>query len=767
MALVAGMPVPVVLSPVQARSERLEISVPASSGDLAVNRLAARFGVNVVVVADLQSRQTPTLSGRYTMDEAFSRLLAPVGARAVRIGPGIYRVEVIPLRSPARSPTAPQVETAPTEVDDVIVTAPVDRGVLDGVNGRSTLDADGLLNRRGRSATETVATLSVTVESTRQGAGRSKLFIRGLADSALSGPLQATIGQYFDEIRLGFGVPDPDLSLVDVRRVEVFEGPQGSRFGSGSIGGIIRIDPELPDPTSRSGILAGALSTTRAGAPGGDASLVVNTPLGLDSAARLVLYGRRDGGFVDTADRGADADSIDVLGARVGYQRAGPGWTMNLVAISQGVSARDTPVTADPAQLRNHLTTAQPYEGDFSLAGASFSRKWSDVRLTSTASASRQTLDETFDASVPAAGVTASTVRRQRADAASVENRVELDPGAGWRVNSGFSLIGARTRSDRSRADGSGRVDRVEVERVFQEAALFGEVVATPLPAHSVSIGGRVAQVRIDTDITAPNGPTSNAPAESDFILTPSLGWRWTTGWGGEIFARYEEGIRPGDVSEAQGFGRPYGPDRVRLIEAGASNAANRAWRLEASVGLIDWRDIQSDTITIGGDLVTDNIGDGRIAFARVAGAWNPTSDLHLFGALFLNRSELRLSGPSLIGIPESVLPNVAPVSGRLGIDYGPIPIGGGSLTVGGHLRYIGRSTPGLGPGLDTPQGGYADTELSARLDRERHSLVLSITNLFEISAPRFSIGAPYRLYEGGVVPLRPLSVRFGIEKRF
>ena len=362
--------------------------------------------------------------------------------------------------------------------------------------------------------------------------------------------------------------------------------------------------------------------------------------------------------------------------------------------------------------------------------------------------------------------------RLQETEAVSFETRAEVDLAPAWRVNAGASLAQAETQSTRTRLRpeiGVRPFGQVEGDRTFREAALFGEMVVRPTASLSLVLGGRMARVRIVNRITADgSGPSAVGSSDNaDVFVTPSVGLSWTPPWGGQLFSRYEEGVRPGDVGEVQGLGRPYGPDRVSLLEAGAASPPNRTWRLEGSAGLVDWRDIQSDTITVGGDLVTDNIGDGRIVFVGLNAAWNPSDDLRLSGGLFLNRSELRLGGPSLIGVPEGDLPSVAPVSGRVGVEYGPIPLGAQRLSLSAHMRYIGRSTPGLGPGLDEPQGGYMDTSLSARLEADRHAVVFSISNPFDVSATRFAIGAPYRLYEGGVVPLRPMTVRFGIEARF
>jgi hypothetical protein len=189
--------------------------------------IATQAGVDVVVQAQLRGRAAAGVNGRLTVDQAFERLLRPTGARAVRLADGVYRIEPAPPVRPTPQPPRP---AAPTVLDEVIVTASVRRGGLSEATGRTRIPPTGLERTEGVASSEAVADLSATVDSTRQGPGRNKLFVRGLADSAFNGPLQSTIGQYLGDLRLTYGSPDPDLALVDIAGVEVFEGPQGARF---------------------------------------------------------------------------------------------------------------------------------------------------------------------------------------------------------------------------------------------------------------------------------------------------------------------------------------------------------------------------------------------------------------------------------------------------------------------------------------------------------------------------------------------------------
>jgi iron complex outermembrane receptor protein len=132
-----------------------------------------------------------------------------------------------------------------------------------------------------------------------------------------------------------------DIKLVDINRVEVLRGPQGTAFGNSSLGGAVRTIPEAPKLDRFEGKLgAGYSSTSGNGGNNNSVQGVVNVPLVTDKLAlRAVVYRYGDSGFyrntagstINTAFRaavnayGAQAFAVDqdnvgvsrVTGARV------------------------------------------------------------------------------------------------------------------------------------------------------------------------------------------------------------------------------------------------------------------------------------------------------------------------------------------------------------------------------------------------------------------------------------------------------------------
>lgn len=744
-------------------------AVPSGPTLSGLEGLSEQARIDVVVTADLSGRVSPAVRGVLPVEEALRRLLAPAGARAVRLAEGVYRIE--PAPTPARRPSPPVEAPEPAQLPEIVVVAPVARGVLAGTEGRSRLDQDAVTRTADLSSSETFADLSATIDSTRLGPGRNKLFIRGVADSAFSGPLQATIGQYFGDLRLTYGSPDPDLAAIDIAAVDVFEGPQASRFGSGPIGGVIRLQPRAPVRGVREMVASLGASATSGGAPGADVALVANTPLGRVGDGRFAVYARREGGFSPPGAEGRRPDDVDLVGGRGVIRAVAGGWTVDLTALAQKIEAEDVQSIETYARDRP-ADVAEPYANTFGLVGVTASTRRGGGHFTVAASLSRQDVDERYDATQKDAPVAAFVDRRQTATAFSIEGRLERPLGEKASFNGGAALAVGHTDASRRRYDGGeeGRGYGADLERSFSDFAVFGETAVQVSSNLRVAIGGRVSATRIlyRRETVLDHAEYAAYPPDSlNLALSPSVSARWTWPSGLSAFARLEQGVRPAGVSEADGGVERYRPDRLTLLETGVRSPDGDPLSGEVSIGWIDWRDIQADTVTQGGDLVIDNVGDGRIAFLQAKGAWRPTETVSLSAGAFLNASRLTRTQPSIIIVGEGDLPNVAPFGAQASLAHDGGYFLGRPVTTALDLRYVGRSRLGVGPALDVPQGGYLKSDVTVRWGDERGAISLHISNPLDISATRYGIGSPYQLDRRTVTPLRPLTVRLGFDVAF
>jgi len=134
------------------------------------------------------------------------------------------------------------------------------------------------------------------------GPGQSEYEARGIA---ANGGASATVGFYLDEVPLssptldqvGKVMIDPDL--YDINRVEVLRGPQGTLYGSGSMGGAIKIVTNQPKLDVFEGSVQGTVSGTEGGGLNGGGNAMFNLPIGDTMALRVVGTDTYRSGWID------------------------------------------------------------------------------------------------------------------------------------------------------------------------------------------------------------------------------------------------------------------------------------------------------------------------------------------------------------------------------------------------------------------------------------------------------------------------------------
>jgi len=130
-----------------------------------------------------------------------------------------------------------------------------------------------------------------------------RLTLRGVRSAG-----EATVGLYYDETPLtgpagttaDASSTSADVNLFDAERIEVLRGPQGTLYGSGSMGGTLRVILNKPDSSRYAGAVEAQGSAQKDGGQGYSVKGMVNVPLIEDKlAARLVLYKAEQGGYID------------------------------------------------------------------------------------------------------------------------------------------------------------------------------------------------------------------------------------------------------------------------------------------------------------------------------------------------------------------------------------------------------------------------------------------------------------------------------------
>jgi len=87
--------------------------------------------------------------------------------------------------------------------------------------------------------------------------------------------------------------------LFDLNHVEVLRGPQGTLYGSGSMGGTIKLVTNQPKLGAWEAATDASVSDTSHGSANGGGSLMLNMPIGEITALRIVTTAKYLSGWID------------------------------------------------------------------------------------------------------------------------------------------------------------------------------------------------------------------------------------------------------------------------------------------------------------------------------------------------------------------------------------------------------------------------------------------------------------------------------------
>ena len=138
------------------------------------------------------------------------------------------------------------------------------------------------------------------------GPGQGNIYMRGLSAGFAGNQSSASIAPfpnvatYLDEQSMTFPSRNVDVYMVDMQRVEVLEGPQGTLFGGGAEAGAIRYITNKPKLSATEGTAEFSYGTTAHGDPNTAVNGTLNLPLIPDKlAVRGVFYNDKRGGYID------------------------------------------------------------------------------------------------------------------------------------------------------------------------------------------------------------------------------------------------------------------------------------------------------------------------------------------------------------------------------------------------------------------------------------------------------------------------------------
>lgn len=140
------------------------------------------------------------------------------------------------------------------------------------------------------------------------------IYIRGIGQGDFVPTVEPGVGLYVDGVYIARSV-GAILDLVEVQRIEILRGPQGTLFGRNTIGGAISVTTKKPDET-----LAGRAEVTVGSASRIDAKASVNIPITDKFFTRLSAGTSNRDGYVTRPFDGKDLGNVKTQTGRADFR---------------------------------------------------------------------------------------------------------------------------------------------------------------------------------------------------------------------------------------------------------------------------------------------------------------------------------------------------------------------------------------------------------------------------------------------------------------
>lgn len=575
-------------------------------------------------------------------------------------------------------------------VGEVVVTASKTGEAVREVSGSVSAITGEALMTIGAQSAQDYLDRTPGVGFNRQQPGFSTITVRGVNTStSFANLFQGTTGSYINGVPLTdayYSAGVPDIDAFDVRDVEIYRGPQGTLFGSSSLGGAVNYIANRPALDGlEAAAFASAGATRGAENPSGSAKLMLNLPVADGVAAiRAVAILRRDAGYIDNRGTGeANANSTTVKGGRLmGRWAPATGTDINWLSLYQrtetgdagwrnpdldGLAKFTNVAEASRTSVEIHSLTADQELGFGVLTGqVAYHRKRagfsSDLKRFGALGFQRPYLHDAVETEGWTGEVRLASRRGEPlewligamiddTDVTVLESAYAANP-----AEVADALLGPGGGAIATDGQSWGTAQNLFAGR---ETALFGEVAYTFADTVKLTLGGRLFRTKSDSEgrvegllAVLTNGSLLSEPPatpQKEEGFNPKVSISWQAAPDVRIYALASRGFRFGgaNINPDPLLPRNFESDSLWNYEAGLrSDWLDGALRLDAAVFYIDWKDIPLTVSTASGTVGVLNAGDAEIRGAEAEFGWR-TGGLSLTSNLTYLDTELTAVTPT------------------------------------------------------------------------------------------------------------------------
>jgi len=214
----------------------------------------------------------------------------------------------------ATVPTTAFAQEAPADSAEIIVTAQRrQQNIQDVPVSVTAISSDTLQSRNTRDLSEAIGFApNVSVTAGPNGGDDGGFFIRGVGQLDNSIAVDPGVGVYVDDIYIA-RLQSSSVNVLDLERIEVLRGPQGTLFGRNTIGGAINIVTAQPDLDR----LSASAQATFGSRNRVDVLGALNVPVSSQLAVRASAFTRNQRGWGRNVYTGATFGDIEDVGGRL------------------------------------------------------------------------------------------------------------------------------------------------------------------------------------------------------------------------------------------------------------------------------------------------------------------------------------------------------------------------------------------------------------------------------------------------------------------
>jgi len=595
----------------------------------------------------------------------------------------------------------------------------------------------------------------------------------------------STVGTYLDETPYGSSNAlangtdtAPNLDTFDMQRVEVLRGPQGTLYGEGAEGGLIKFVTNAPDTTGFGAAFEAGVENMAHGGWGQAFRGMVNVALADDIAFRVVGFDVRTPGYVNDPALGQQhINDVRNFGGRASLlYKPTDKFSVRLNVMQQqldsgsqavedvvvGPTGKISPLAGEYNQYR--LFT-EPNGVRYYLYNATVNWDLDWATLTS-ATSYTDLHDYTFlDDSGLLGGLPYGVQGFLQQGKFIQEMRLASDPGTGpldWLV--GFYYANEHDGLHQDVVPGflqPGSLESLNLQSTYVERTEFGNLNYHVFHNFEIGAGLRYAT---DSQNSAENivgiGQVAGGTSLHS-ILTWSANARYHLDDQTMIYGRVATGWRAGGPNDLPPAAPPtvpktYNPDSLINYELGVkSTLSDYNLSFDADVFDIEWRDIQI-LETVASFNVNANAGRANSKGVEANVTWQPLERLTLNLNGSYDDAALSEDAPTLGGVKGNTLPYAPLWSGSLNGDYEFESIGGFTPFVGASLHYTGIRSGGFTAGF-TPitLPDYTTVDFRVGVDWEMWSLEIYGKNVNDSKG--ISSFSPYGGSAASIVAPNPL----------